>query len=164
MEILQIQKESSDLGQETHQWPLLFNTAHLWQASTGRQATGGAGIKIAAQLSRCHVPAALVKHFKNPAHPSLSSPRGRRCHALYLTRGRLRTMQPAGSRLSPVTCSSAAISVWCYQLHKRERKKASLGSQFGGCFGPTDKQQDLVRGPEWSQAAHHLMTQKSKLE
>lgn len=102
--------------------------------------------------------------LQNPAHPSLSSPRGRRCHALYLTPGRLRTMQPAGSRLSPVTCSSAAISAWCYQLHKREREKASLGSQFGGCFGPTDKQQDLVRGPEWSQAAHHLMTQKSKLE
>lgn len=63
--------------------------------------------------------------LQKSAHPSLSSPRGRRCHALYLAPGRLRTMQPAGSMLSPVTCSSAAISAWCYQLHKR--KKSFIG-------------------------------------
>lgn len=70
MEILQIQKEGSDLGQATHQWPLLFNTAHLWQASTGRQATAETGIKIAAPLSVCHVPAALEEHIKNQLIPA----------------------------------------------------------------------------------------------
>lgn len=144
MEILQIQKEGSDLGQATHLWPLLFNTAHLWQVSMGRQATAETGIKNSSSAERLPRASRSGGAHQKSAYPSPAPQEG---GAVTPLSHRRKTDSGPSSQHKPLVRYPGPKSI-------------------KGCWGSQDSWRSSTcrGGAEWSKAAHKLVTQKSKLE